>query len=297
LSEGKGLAALQAAGAMLQGNDPVRGIGAAGSAFATSYAPALAAKRKADQSLTEMNINLSKARRAEKMGLLKEADAYEQAAEKNKIAAFNAETTARKAGLTSLPSAMQAVRAPAVRAGATARPSTQAEGVAIYAAQFKAGDPTLSDAEANARGLEKYNRERGGGLAGIMAGVTGRGDVAAADDMRSRDEAAGRAGNDAVKLLQNRADYREAKDNDKRNGTNTAKAMETATRDAAEAAFYRSAPKAKGGDKTSTSKNPPPKPDISKVEGAPAGSSVGGYDSGKGYKILDSKGKHIGYIE
>jgi len=297
LKEARGLASLQGMGAILQGNDPVRGIGAAGSAFASAYAPALAAKRKADQSFTEMNINLSKARRAEKMGLLKEADAYEQAAEKNKIAAFNAETTARRAGLTSLPSAMQAVRAPAVRAGAAARPSTQAEGVAIYAAQFKAGDPTLSDAEANARGLEKYNRERGGGLAGIMAGVTGRGDVAAAEDMLRRDEAAGRAGNDAVKLLQNRADYREAKDNDKRNGTNTAQAMERAARDAAEAAFYRNAPKAKVKDGGGESKNPPPKPDISKVEGAPAGSSIGGYDSGKGYKILDSKGKHIGYVQ
>ena len=110
LREGRGLAALQAAGAMLQGNDPVRGIGAAGSAFASAYAPALAAKRKADQAFTEMNINLSKARRAEKMGLLKEADAYEQAAEKNKIDAFKAGTAARKAGLESLAQAATAAK-------------------------------------------------------------------------------------------------------------------------------------------------------------------------------------------
>jgi hypothetical protein len=110
LSEGKGLAALQAAGAMLQGNDPMRGLGAAGSAFASSYAPALAAKRRADQSFTEMNINLSKARRAEKMGLLKEADMYEQNAEKNKIAAYNADTTARKMGLTAIPALVRANR-------------------------------------------------------------------------------------------------------------------------------------------------------------------------------------------
>jgi len=110
LSEGKGLAALQAAGAMLQGNDPVRGIGAAGSAFASAYAPALAAKRKSDQAFTEMNINLSKARRAEKMGLLKEADMYEQNAEKNKIAAYNADTTARKLGLSAIPAFVRANR-------------------------------------------------------------------------------------------------------------------------------------------------------------------------------------------
>jgi hypothetical protein len=110
LSEGKGLAALQAAGAMLQGNDPMRGLGAAGSAFASSYAPALAAKRKSDQAFTEMNINLSKARRAEKMGLLKEADQFEQNAEKNKIAAYNADTTARRMGLTSIPALLKATR-------------------------------------------------------------------------------------------------------------------------------------------------------------------------------------------
>jgi len=127
LSEGKGLAALQAAGAMLQGNDPVRGIGAAGSAFASAYAPALAAKRKADQSFTEMNINLSKARRAEKMGLLKEADAYEQAAEKNKIDAYKAGTAARKAGLESLARAATAAKPQLFRPAAPAKLSEQME--------------------------------------------------------------------------------------------------------------------------------------------------------------------------
>jgi len=144
LSEGKGLAALQAAGAMLQGNDAIRGIGAAGSAFAGAYAPALAAKRKSDQAFTEMNINLSKARRAEKMGLLKEANEYERDAEKNKIEAYKADTAARKMGLDSLPPAMKAVRPAAARAGArdsdmvifaNATPEKQAEMRAFFAAK------------------------------------------------------------------------------------------------------------------------------------------------------------------
>jgi hypothetical protein len=238
LQEGKGLAALQAAGAMLQGNDAIRGIGAAGSAFATSYAPALAAKRKADQSLTEMNINLTKARRAEKMGLSKDATTYEQNAQVNKINAFKANKQAQQLGIDALARTATAVRPVADRA--EARPSD----MSIYAA---------SDPDEQAR-FDRFLEKKGAGLAGVTAAVAGRENVAETTDMRARDEAAGRAGNDAVKLLQNRADYREAKDNDKRNGTNTAKAMETATRDAAEAAFYRSAPKAKGGDGTSTSK-------------------------------------------
>lgn len=135
LREGKGLAALQAAGAMLQGNDPIRGIGAAGSAFASAYAPALAAKRKSDQSFTEMNINLSKARRAEKMGLLKEADAYEQAAEKNKIEAYKAGTAARKAGLDSLPNAIKAAQTKTFRPAAGVKESDAVQAQKAFAAE------------------------------------------------------------------------------------------------------------------------------------------------------------------
>jgi hypothetical protein len=280
LSEGKGLAALQAAGAMLQGNDPMRGLGAAGSAFASSYAPALAAKRRADQSFTEMNINLSKARRAEKMGLLKEADMYEQNAEKNKIAAYNADTTARKMGLTAIPAAIRATRVNVPKPAAPAKLSEQMEYLLATPAQRAIMD-------------QRYQL-KAPGLAGVMAGVTGRTDTAEAADLRSRDEAAAKAGNDAVKLLKNTAIYREAVDNDRLKKTKTAEDMEKQARDAAEAGFYRNAPKPKA-DASGAAKTA--KPDISKVEGAPPGSSIGEYDSGKGYKILDSKGKHIGYVQ
>ena len=294
LSEGKGLAALQAAGAMLQGNDPMRGIGAAGSAFAGAYAPALAAKRRADQSFTEMNINLSKARRAEKMGLLKEADMYEQNAEKNKIDAYKAETASRSAGLTSLAQAARAAKPQLFRPATIPKPSDQAEGVKIFGARVKAEHPDWSDEQVAAGALDLYQKNKSSGLAGIMEAVAGRGAVAEAGDWRSRDEAAGRAGNDAVKLLKNTAVYREAVDNDRLKGTKTAEEMEAKARDSAEAGFYRNAPKPKtdtsGAAKTA-------KPDISKVEGAPAGSTVGDYVQGKGYKVLDSKGKHIGFVQ
>jgi len=136
LREGKGLAALQAAGAMLQGNDAIRGIGAAGSAFASSYAPALAAKRKADQSFTEMNINLAKAQRAEKAGLLKEADTYEQAAEKNKIDAYKAETAARNMGLGSLAQAARAAKPQSFRPVAAVKESDAVQAQKAFAAEI-----------------------------------------------------------------------------------------------------------------------------------------------------------------
>jgi hypothetical protein len=159
LQEGRGLAALQAAGAMLQGNDPIRGIGAAGSAFASSYAPALAAKRKADQAFTEMNINLSKARRAEKMGLLKEANEYEQNAEKNKIDAFKADTAARKMGLDALPPAMTAVRPAAARAG------VKDSDMVIFA---------NSPPEMQERMIKFLQAKGETGLAGVLAGIASR---------------------------------------------------------------------------------------------------------------------------
>jgi hypothetical protein len=74
-----------------------------------------------------MNINLSKARRAEKMGLLKEADAYEQAAEKNKIDAYKAGTAARRAGLDSLARAATAAKPQLFRPAAPAKLSEQME--------------------------------------------------------------------------------------------------------------------------------------------------------------------------
>jgi len=41
---------------------------------------------------------------------------------------------------------------------------------------------------------------------------------------------------------------------------------------------------------------PPPRPDISKVEGVPAGSTVGNYVAGRGYEVKDRAGKVLGYV-
>jgi len=279
LKEARGLAALQGMGAMLEGNDFARAAGKAAATSASAYAPALAAKRKADQSFTEMNINLAKAQRAEKAGLLKEADMYTQNAEANKINANKAATASRKAGLEALAQAMRATKPNLPRPAAAAKPGD----MSLYAQ----GTPEQ-------RALyNEFLEKKGAGLAGVMAGVTGRTDTAEATDLRARDEAAGKASNEAAKLLKNTAAYREALDNDKRNGTKTAEAMEKQTRDTAEAGFYRNArPKTDTSETAKTAK-----PDISKVEGAPAGSTVGDYVQGKGYKVLDSKGKHIGFVQ
>lgn len=80
LEQGKGIAALRAAGAMLQGSNAIRGLAAGASEFGSSYGEAVRADQAQKRALQSMQINLADAERKEKMGLNKEAiDAANQA--------------------------------------------------------------------------------------------------------------------------------------------------------------------------------------------------------------------------
>jgi hypothetical protein len=87
LSQAKGLAALQAAGAMLQGGNAIRGLGAAGSAFAGAYGQALQADKAQKRSMMNMRLNLADAQRKERMGLTRDAVAAADQARKDHDAA------------------------------------------------------------------------------------------------------------------------------------------------------------------------------------------------------------------
>jgi hypothetical protein len=97
LEQGKGLAALKAASAVLQPGGTMRGLGAAGTAFADSYAQALDADRKEKRALASMQFNITDAQRKERMGMTKSALASAAAAQKNKKEAFVAEVNKEKA--------------------------------------------------------------------------------------------------------------------------------------------------------------------------------------------------------
>jgi hypothetical protein len=90
LKQGKGLAALQAAAAMLQGNDLARGLGAGAAAFGQAYGAANQAAHAEERALQNMRINLADAERKEKMGLHREAQALVATAEQNRRAAHSA---------------------------------------------------------------------------------------------------------------------------------------------------------------------------------------------------------------
>ena len=90
LKQGKGLAALQAAAAMLQGNDLARGLGAGAAAFGQAYGASNQASQTENRALEAMRINLADAERKEKMGLHREAQALVATAEQNRRAAHSA---------------------------------------------------------------------------------------------------------------------------------------------------------------------------------------------------------------
>ena len=87
LKRGKGLAAIQAAAAMLQGNDLSRGLAAGASTFAGAYGEAVKADQAQKSAIQRMNINIADAERKEKMGLTRDAIAAADQARKDHQAA------------------------------------------------------------------------------------------------------------------------------------------------------------------------------------------------------------------
>ena len=82
LSEGRGLALLQAIPAMLQGGNAIRGFGNAGAAFAGVYGQYVNAANKEKLSLAQMQYSLADAKRKENLGLTKDAVALMENARK-----------------------------------------------------------------------------------------------------------------------------------------------------------------------------------------------------------------------
>ena len=89
LEQAKGLAALQAAAALSQGSDFVRGLGAAGAAFGESYGKAVDAANKEKRALSRMELELKNQERQERRGDRKAAQEAAERAVTNANAATN----------------------------------------------------------------------------------------------------------------------------------------------------------------------------------------------------------------
>jgi hypothetical protein len=117
LEQGKGLAALQAASAMLQGNNAIRGLAAGASKFGESYGEMSRASQAEKRALETMRINLADAERKEKMGLHRDAAAATAAAAKNKRDADIFKRDANRARSTDLTAFMAATKPEKAEAG------------------------------------------------------------------------------------------------------------------------------------------------------------------------------------
>lgn len=157
LEQGKGLAALQAAQAILQPGGTIRGIGAAGAAFGGAYGQALQADRAEKRYLGQMQFALADAQRKERMGLTKEARAAVQAGEAAKLNAYKAGIQRDQAIGNMLGKGMQATRPVGGGAGAKAPKGfdalADAEYKGLVAAGEKPGDETRRLAYRNAANI------------------------------------------------------------------------------------------------------------------------------------------------
>ena len=151
LEQGKGIAALSAMSAIVQGPNFMRALGGAGTAFADSYKGALAANQTAAMETAKMKINLANGQRAEKLGLVKDALGNYQAANKNKVDAYKAQQEANYKALRGLAYAERATQPPKPAAVAKPKPEEQAQ--AAFAAL--AADPTNLKLQREAASWEK----------------------------------------------------------------------------------------------------------------------------------------------
>jgi len=147
LGQAKGLAALQAAAALSQGSDLIRGLGAAGAAFGTSYGKSLSESEQDRRNIIKAQMELADAQRKEKLSLYNAAlsglsDQDKATMERYKLGAELARAQAAIA---------RAGRAPAGRG-----PNADLEQVRILTEQFLAKNPGMSRTEAEARAVTAY---------------------------------------------------------------------------------------------------------------------------------------------
>jgi len=90
LEKAKGLAALEAAGAMAEGRGFGQGIGRAARAYGGSYGKALRADKEQKRALSNMKLNLAKAEADQRMGLHDKAEAQIAKANTNRKQAYDA---------------------------------------------------------------------------------------------------------------------------------------------------------------------------------------------------------------
>jgi len=214
LQQQKGLAALSAAAGLVQGNNLARGIGNASAGFAQAYAPAIKANQDLKRSMTSLNINLADAQRQESLGNAKGAIAAENQAGRDRADILRA-TTAKDKAIGDLAASGVRLNTPRKGAGAggAGRPNPTIYQIEAYTAEEKRKNKDLTDTEAKANAIARFNRETKQGTSGtvrqIMNDIETRVDnqiaVAGTSFKKLADEKFGGDKNKAKKFLVNQS--------------------------------------------------------------------------------------------
>lgn len=279
LSQSKGLAALQAAGAMLQGRGLARGIGQAGSAFASSYGQALQADKAEKRAITSMKINLADAERKERMGLTRDAIGAADQARRDHAAAQDF-ALKKSTALANMAKGFATVTKPTKPGAAPKVPERLADALEAYKKDPSPENKNRVDALERAAALTRTTfstSEVGPTRADLMAGATDAGTEAKilkyVDDNKLMDKDYRDA---------NRMPAGPAKD------AAVAAALGNLRKQALTATGKEGAPARAPAPNVNS--NSTPRPNSATVQGLPAGATV------RGNEVFDSTGKLIGHI-
>jgi len=288
----QGLALLHAAGAVLKGRGLAEGASNALPVFASQMAEANKAKQAEARAIESMRFNVNDAQRKERMGNRRAAMSAMSEARKDQDAALTFKVNQEKAVSSALGAAMRATRPGAAGAGAGAKPPKLAE--RLY-----------DDNLANLMQTEKPNE----GESDTAFKTRMRAEAGKLTARQVKDVGPEKAASEEAKVtskVDTDLDKQVAKDKifdpAWQNATTSEEkeAAETALRNRI---LARRQPKdqaqtpAKGKPSTDgVNKNSTTAPDISTIKGAPAGSTIG-KSTAKGWEVLDSSGKLIGYAQ
>lgn len=286
LSQDQGLALIAAAGHVLKGRTLAEGASNAAPTFASHMAEANRNSQAEKRAIESMRFNVNDAQRKERMGNRRAAMSAMSEARKDEQAAATFKLNQEKAISSALGTAMRATRPGA--AGAGAKPPKLAERLyddnlanMMQTEQPKEGEtPAQFNArmraaagELTAKQIKDYGPTKAGSEEAKLAGKTDT----ELDTQVRKDRIFDQAWQDAKTP--------EEKD-----------AAETAIRNRIIARRQAQAPatgKPSGGGVNKNSTNAP---DISTIKGAPEGAKIGS-KTAKGWEVLDSSGKLLGYAK
>ena len=277
--QGRGLAALQAAAAMLQGNDLARGLGAGAVAFGQAYGATNQASQAEERALQNMRINLADAERKEKMGLHREAQGLVAAAEQNRRAAHLAKQEENYRQRT-LQQGILAATKPPKEAAEAKLPEAALAAVTAYRQ-----NPTPENKLKAEAAMEVLRAARTSDIG------SGKQNVEAAKLTDAKDVATARTNANITAMVEKGKlldpAYQEALSKGDIVGM-----------DAAKDRMYDSIAKRQGVAPAKPAAAPGAgTPRIENIEGAPPGAKLGKLVPGKGHEVLDSSGKLIGYAQ